>query len=146
MPIVTRQLRDRPEYAYRILAIGERRDKDSLNSPVYDFLIEQKRRDPKELARLTAQLDKTAESGPPKDKTKFRHLEGSEGIYEFKSPGGLRLFCFWDEKSLIICTHGFHKKSQKTPKGVIETAERWRKAYFEAKVQHTLIHEKRPSP
>lgn len=46
-----------------------------------------------------------------------------------------RLLAFWDtrENALIITTHGFIKKSQKTPKSEIEKAERKRKEYFSRK-------------
>ena len=48
-----------------------------------------------------------------------------------------RLLAFWDktdnEETLILATHGFVKKTQKTPKGEIKKAEEIRKEYFEQK-------------
>lgn len=46
-----------------------------------------------------------------------------------------RLLAFWDthEQALIITTHGFIKKTQKTPQKEIEKAERKRKEYFNNK-------------
>ncbi len=45
-----------------------------------------------------------------------------------------RLFAFWDKTdkidTLVISTHGFEKKTQKTPKKEIEKAENLRKHYF----------------
>ena len=47
----------------------------------------------------------------------------------------IRLLAFWDKKSksLIICTHGFIKKTQKTPKSEIVKASRIRKEYLNKK-------------
>jgi len=44
----------------------------------------------------------------------------------------VRLLAFWDPniRSLIICTHGFIKKTQKTPKKEIEKALNIRKRYL----------------
>lgn len=59
-------------------------------------------------------------------------------IWEFRtlySKKHYRLFAFWDKtrktESLIIATHGIIKKTDKTPKGEIEKAEKIRKSYFE---------------
>ena len=46
-----------------------------------------------------------------------------------------RLFAFWDtsSNSIVIVTHGFIKKTQKTPKKEIARAEEIRKQYFDTK-------------
>ena len=46
-----------------------------------------------------------------------------------------RLFAFWDtsSSSIVIATHGFIKKTQKTPKKEIARAEEIRKQYFDTK-------------
>jgi len=59
-------------------------------------------------------------------------------IWEFRIKyykSQLRLFAFWNpfEKSVVICTHGIYKKTQKTPKLEIEKAERLRLAFIEKK-------------
>ena len=56
-------------------------------------------------------------------------------IWEFRTRFDrrqIRLLAFWDPKknSLIICTHGFVKKTQKTPKAEIEKALEFRKKYL----------------
>ena len=38
-----------------------------------------------------------------------------------------------EEKSLVIATHGFTKKTQKTPQKEIDRAEQLRKEYFNSK-------------
>lgn len=67
----------------------------------------------------------------------FKKLEGTD-IWEFRTLfAGIqyRLLAFWDtrENALIITTHGFIKKTQKTPQKEIEKAERKRKEYFNRK-------------
>lgn len=48
-----------------------------------------------------------------------------------------RLLAFWDKtdktETLVLATHGFVKKTKKTPKSEIKKAEEIRKAYFEQK-------------
>lgn len=70
-----------------------------------------------------------------KDSRLFKKLDGTE-IWEFRMEyegNAYRLLSFWDkeENSLVIATHGFSKKDQKTPKKEIKKAEEIRKAYFE---------------
>jgi phage-related protein len=89
------------------------------------------------MARL---LTETAKSGPPRNKEKFKQLEDTDGLYEFKTSGGMRILCFWDDNSLIICSHGFMKKKQKTPVEEITRAESFRSTYFNAKKFNTLSH------
>lgn len=68
------------------------------------------------------------------DASLFKKLKGTE-IWEFRtlhSGTCYRLLAFWDTRTetLIVATHGFQKKSQKTPKKEIEKAEQLRKKYF----------------
>ena len=93
-----------------------------------------------ELDKLGALLSETADNGPPHDDKKFKDLPGTDKIYEFKTSGGLRLLCFWDEGSLIVCTHGYLKGAQKAPKNEIQRAERFKRDYFQAKQDGGLIH------
>ena len=67
----------------------------------------------------------------------FKKLEGSE-IWEFRAMSGgmaYRLLSFWDkeERSLVVATHGFTKKAQKTPKKEIVRAEAIMRWYYEQK-------------
>jgi len=66
----------------------------------------------------------------------FKHLEGTEGLFEIRIKVGrdiFRIFCFFDEGNLIILINGFQKKTDKTPKNEIEKAERLRQKYYEDK-------------
>jgi len=65
-----------------------------------------------------------------------------QDIWEFRTKyGGLqiRLLAFWDktdkQETLVIATHGFLKKTDKTPGNEIERAERLRHQYFENKLK-----------
>ena len=108
--------------------------------PMLAFFEEQSKRDPLEFSKLTALLDFVVKNGPPKNETKFKHLTGTNGLYEFKTNGGLRLCCFWDATSLIICTHGFLKKKQQTPAQEIKKAAQLKTEYFKAKASGDLTH------
>lgn len=66
----------------------------------------------------------------------FKHLE--DGIWEFKerdSKKFYRIFAFWDstqeKNTLIVGTHGFDKKSNKTPRKEIDQAKQARARYYE---------------
>ncbi len=59
----------------------------------------------------------------------------NKDIWEFrtKHKGNIyRLFAFWDKtrKSMVIATHGIHKKDQKTPVKEIVSATRLMKQYY----------------
>ena len=70
----------------------------------------------------------------------FSKLESTDGIFEFRQRDTqkfYRLLAFWygeeSSKTLIVCTQGFDKKSNKTPKNEIEKAERLKKQYYLSK-------------
>ncbi len=66
----------------------------------------------------------------------FKHVEGTDGIYEIRVQSGsdiFRIFSFFDKNNLIIIGHGFHKKTQKTPQTQLDQAEKIRKEYYENK-------------
>jgi len=77
--------------------------------------------------KIFALLKYAGDNGPPRNLEKFRKLEND--IWEFKS-FRVRLLCFFDKKQLIILTHGFMKKSRKTPPAEIDKAKRLKKEYF----------------
>ena len=64
--------------------------------------------------------------------TYFKKLTGTEGIWECRIQFGsnaYRIFCFFIN-SIVILTHGFVKKSQKTPVHEIERAEAYRRDFL----------------
>lgn len=72
------------------------------------------------------------------DNELFKKLTGE--IWEFRTLYNktcYRLFAFWDKTektaSVVISTHGIIKKTDKTPQGDLDKAEKLRKIYFEQK-------------
>lgn len=77
------------------------------------------------------------------DKELFKKLENTD-IWEFRTlynGNCYRLLSFWDTETeaLVIATHGFQKKTQKTPRKEIEKAEAIRKEYFDNKLKENRI-------
>jgi phage-related protein len=70
----------------------------------------------------------------------FEKLTSKEGIFEFRERDQdkfYRIFAFWnnesENKTLILCTHGLDKKSNKTPKSDIERAIKIKNEYLKDK-------------
>lgn len=64
----------------------------------------------------------------------FKKLTGTEEIWECRVQFGsnaYRIFCFFVDNSVVVLTHGFVKKSQKTPRNEIEKAEAYRRDFLE---------------
>lgn len=75
--------------------------------------------------------------GGIKDIRLFKKL-GDTPIWEFRTElmgTAYRLLAFWDKdgETLIVATHGFKKKQQKTPKNEIDHAKAIMKEYFSEK-------------
>ena len=71
------------------------------------------------------------------DKELFKKL--NDNIWEFRTRyqgNAYRLLAFWDNTthSMVVATHGFSKKTQKTPLNEIAKAEAIRKIYFKNKI------------
>ena len=74
------------------------------------------------------------------DKELFKKL--TDEIWEFRAlfnKTHYRLFAFWDRSdnidTVVISTHGLIKKTDKTPHGDLDKAERLRKLYLEQKTK-----------
>jgi phage-related protein len=66
----------------------------------------------------------------------LKHLTGAEGVYEIRVQCGndiFRIFCFFDEGSLIVIMNGFQKKTQKTPRQELMKAIKIKQEYNEEK-------------
>ena len=64
----------------------------------------------------------------------FKHLEGTNGLYEIRVKVGsdiFRIFCCFDKGNIIILFNGFQKKSDKTPHNEIEKALKLKHKYYE---------------
>ena len=97
------------------------------NRPAEEFLMKVADNQPEEFAKLTSLLDYSCAHGLPKNKQKINTL--GNGLFEFKTIGGLRLIWFWDANRVILCTHGFVKKRQDTPRSEVENASHWKKDF-----------------
>jgi len=98
----------------------------------HDFL-EKLKPDVKKKINWTFLLIATIDRVPEKY---FKHMTGTSGIFEIRIEVGsdiFRIFSFFDKGQLIILLNGFQKKTQKTPKGEIEFAEKLKKQYFDEK-------------
>lgn len=109
---------------------------DGTNCPSEAFLATAANLQPDEFAKLTKLLDHSCEHGLPKNKQKVNTL--GDGLFEFKTIGGLRLIGFRDANRIILCTNGFLKKRQTTPPNELATALRWKKAYETARRANKL--------
>ena len=98
-----------------------------------DAFLDTLRQDIKD--KIVYNVDKVANGYMDKDL--FKKLDGMD-IWEFRTLyKGIqyRLLAFWDTdaETLVIATHGFVKKTQKTPSKEINKAEAIRKLYFNSK-------------
>lgn len=120
---------------FRLIAVGAQNN-EKIHLPYLDFLHAARHSAPREWPKLVRILDHTADVGPPRDEEKSKLLR--EGIFEFRTKGGLRLLWFYDEGNVVICVNGYIKQGQKTPNAEIDAAIRWKNNYFTAKRAGTL--------
>ena len=120
---------------FRLIAVGTQTN-DKIHLPYLDFLREAQHAEPREWPKLVRIIDHTADAGPPRDEEKSKPLR--EGIFEFRTKGGLRLLWFYDEGHVVIFVNGYIKQGQKTPNAEIDAAIQWKNNYFTAKRSGTL--------
>ncbi|PIP06681.1 MAG: hypothetical protein COX51_08205 [Syntrophobacteraceae bacterium CG23_combo_of_CG06-09_8_20_14_all_50_8] len=102
------------------------------NCPVQDFLDAL----PGKVAQKVAWVLRLLEDLEMVPVTYFKKLSGAKGIWECRIQYGsniYRIFCFFDSHAAVILTHGFEKKSMKTPRQEIERAESYRRDYLNRK-------------
>ena len=93
-----------------------------------DFFIKQRDKVKKKIIwtlELLEELDRVPE-------IYLKHISNTEGLFEIRIQQGsdiFRIFCFFDDRQLVIITNGFQKKTQKTPKKEIEKAIIIKKEY-----------------
>jgi len=79
-------------------------------------------------ARFISWFGIMADTAQIGNKQKFHSLE--DGIYEFRV-GKHRILCFWVRGAgKLILTHGFYKKTNKTPPGELKLAKAIRNEYL----------------
>ncbi len=82
----------------------------------------------------TLQLIEEQESVPSQY---FKKLVNTDDLWEVRIASGsniFRLIGFFDGSKLIVISHAFQKKTQKTPKQAIDVAEQRKRDYFRRKI------------
>jgi hypothetical protein len=141
VPIVTKQIREGPRFAYRILAVAERNPEGRLICPTIDFFHEAEAQEPEDLLKLSERLGHLGMLGVIRDANKFKPLTDEDNLQELRTRHGLRLITFRTETKEIICTNGVIKKKDDLSKEDIDRAKWWRRLYFEARKSGELYHE-----
>ncbi|MFZ5998007.1 MAG: type II toxin-antitoxin system RelE/ParE family toxin [Nitrospirota bacterium] len=98
-------------------------------SPVQDFLDSL----PSKVAQKVAWVLSLLEDLDSVPASYFKKLVGTEAIWECRVQFGsnaYRIFCFFEGNSVVILTHGYAKKTQKTPRHEIERAEAYRRDFL----------------
>jgi len=70
--------------------------------------------------------------------TYFKKLVSTDELWECRiqfASNAYRIFCFFEKNSVVILTHGFVKKTQKTPQQEIEKAEAYRRDYLRRRLK-----------
>ncbi|MDD5761564.1 MAG: type II toxin-antitoxin system RelE/ParE family toxin [bacterium] len=100
---------------------------DRGECPLFDFLEALDGDLADDGIRMVAVLERIARGGPRRDTQVSRQI--GPGLFEFRK-GRIRIAWFYDEGTLVICTHGFVKKTQKTPTAEIHKAMSIHRRYF----------------
>lgn len=104
---------------------------DRGDCPVDDFLCGLDSNFTRDVGRLRALFTHVAKTGPNLLPVEVSHNLAPE-IFEFIR-GRLRIVWFYGEGGrLVVCSHGFVKKGQKTPRAQIEQAQRVKDSYAAA--------------
>lgn len=103
--------------------------KDNGETPAKEFLLSL---EPKMRAKLMGIIEILEEKGNALREPYSKHIEN--GIFEIRGKIGTDIsrvlyFFYYDQR--IILTNGFIKKSQKTPKGEIRLANKYRLEFLE---------------
>ena len=100
--------------------------------PIEDFLDQLSSKQARKVTwvlKLIEELDRV----PP---NYFKKMVNTDELWEVRAAIGsniIRLIGFFDDPDLVVLARAFQKKTQKTPKQVIKTAEERRKDYFRRK-------------
>lgn len=78
--------------------------------------------------KFAALFVRMGDTGKIWNERKFKHLTGTDKIFEFKVEAD-RVLCFFFVGKRLILTHGFRKPGDKTPKGEIERAEAYKEEF-----------------
>ena len=104
-------------------------EKENGEVPVEEFLDSV---NPKMRAKIYGLMGILQEKGNMLREPYSKHLE--DGIFELRCKFGsdiTRVLYFFYYEGRIVLTHGFIKKTQRTPAGEIEKAKKYRRDYIE---------------
>ena len=113
-------------YKFSVYALGESQSDCELRS-FFSGLESNLKKDGR---RMLGILKRVAQIGPVLNPDICHQIEGK--IYQF-SQGRIRVLWFYDENKIILCTHGFVKKTRKTPRREKQHAKAIMDKYFEEK-------------
>lgn len=130
--MIVKIIRARNGCSWKIYAVCT----DRKDCQVSDFLLKLPSNFENSRDRLIALLDHVLKDGPRLLPDDICHTI-ADGIWQF-SVGRLRVAWFYDEGKVIICTHGFMKKTKKTEKANIERALKAKELYFTDKERKNL--------
>lgn len=134
--IVPAKLRKEHGYPWRLVYVSDQAD--SKNSPFRQYLEVLRDKNQDEFDNLMQFFRACSEHGPEGLPSKTRHhLDQNNQIFEFIK-GRHRIAWFYDEGKIVVCTHGFFKKTQKAPKEEQQKAAKLKEEYFAAKKHGNL--------
>lgn len=107
--------------------------------PVMDFLSDHQATVPGQVAGILTTIENFSTSGLELITSEQCHNVNDDAtIWQFRR-GRLRILWFYGEDGrVIICSHGFFKNTQKTPKHEVRRAEAARAAYLAAKLANQI--------
>ena len=99
--------------------------------PASDYLDEAEQKKNAEYKRLVTRIESVANHANFRNSEIF-NVEG-DGLYAFKTSGGLRLYAFYDKNQLLIACYGADKPKKKQQQKDCRQARTWMDRYFNAK-------------
>jgi putative component of toxin-antitoxin plasmid stabilization module len=90
-------------------------------------------------AQLLALLGRVAVTGPPKDERRSRPL--GDGVFELKTPRGLRLIYFFGRTRQVVCADVCRKPKPRDLLQVVRRARDLREAYLTASADGEIVIE-----
>lgn len=93
-----------------------------------EYLESLRKNDPNEFRSALARLQMIADQGNPGN---IRFMRKIGSIYEIKTSGGSRFFCFYDPNRMIFCVYAMKKPKDKAVKRVVKRTEEMMLRYRE---------------
>lgn len=130
--IVPAKYRNNSEF--RVLAVAKSKSKGDSD---LDHFIS--KLTPKEQAGFMDRFDRFCKGGEDAlTYAMFHECDSKRKLHQFVF-GNYRITCFFDGNKAIICSHGFRKKTQTTPREEQDRTEKLRNAYQAAKLAEQII-------